>query len=79
MDKRDQPTVWIHPVTGEYRIPGRNDIAMPLRYKMLGYEEKRFNSYFEHQTWMKSKGLINHAAEGIPVHEDALKKNRWGY
>ena len=75
----DKPVIYIHPVTGEYRIPGRNDTDMPLRYKMLGFERKEFSSYFEHQRWMRSKGLINHAAEGIPVHEDALKKNNWGY
>lgn len=79
MHYKDQPVVWIHPVTGEYRIPGRNDIEMPLHYKMRGFEEKRFESYFEHKQWMKSKGLVNHAAEGIDVTSDALGKNRWGY
>ena len=79
MHPKDRPVIYIHPVTGDYKIPGRNDVEMPLRYKMQGYERREFDSYFEHQRWMKSKGLVNHAAEGIREHEDALGKNRWGY
>lgn len=75
----DQPVIWINPVTGEYRIPGRNDAEMPQHYRDRGFEVRRFNSYFEHVQWMKSKGLINHAAEGIKDDEDALGKNKWGY
>ena len=79
MHYKDRPVLWIHPVTGEYKVPGRNDVEMPLQYKMQGYERREFNSYFEHQQWMRSKGLVNHAAEGISVDRDALGKNRWGY
>lgn len=79
MHKSDQPMIWIHPVTGDYKVPPTNTAEMPLRYRMQGYEERRFNSYWEHQQWMKSKGLVNHRAEGIAVHEDVLKKNKWGY
>lgn len=73
-----KPRIWIHSVTGELRYP-MGDEPMPLRYKMQGYEEKVFESYFEHQRWCKSKGLVNHAAEGIRNDGDILGKNRWGY
>lgn len=74
-----KPRIWIHPVSGELRYP-MADEPMPLRYKMQGYEERVFESYFEHQRWCKDKGLINHAAEGVADHEDVLgRRNRWGY
>lgn len=79
MHSKDRPVIWINPITGEYRIPGRNDIDVPLHYKMRGFERREFNSYWEHKAWMKSKGLVNHAAEGIKEDEDCLKKNKWGY
>jgi hypothetical protein len=72
-----KPRIWIHPVTGEPKFP-MADEPMPDRYKMLGYEEKVFDSYFEHQRWCKSKGLVNHAADGIREGND-IQKNRWGY
>ena len=73
-----KPRIWIHPVSGELRYP-MGDEPMPERYRMRGFEERVFESYFEHQRWCKSKGLVNHAAEGISVTEDALDKNKWGY
>lgn len=79
MHYKDQPMIWIHPVTGDYKVPPTNDVEMPLRYKMQGYEERRFNSYAEHNRWCKSKGLVSHAAEGVRAYEDALGKNKWGY
>lgn len=73
-----KPRIWVHPVNGEPRFP-MGDEDMPLRYRMQGYEEVIFNSYFDHQRWCKSKGLVNHAAEGVLADGDLLGTNRWGY
>lgn len=78
MHSKDRPVIYIHPVTGEIKYPMKGDVEMPLRYKMLGYERREFNSYLEHASWCRSKGLVNHAVEGISVDIDA-QKNRWGY
>ena len=78
MHPKDRPVIYIHPVTGDYKIPGRNDVEMPLRYKMQGYERREFASYHEHAAWCKSKGLVNHAIEGIKEDQD-IQKNRWNY
>jgi hypothetical protein len=77
--KHGKPTVWIHPVTGDYKIPPTDDTVMPLRYRMLGYEVREFHSYHEHQRWMKSKGLVCHATEDVRDDGDLLGKNKWGY
>lgn len=79
MHFKDQPLIWVHPLTGDYKIPPTNDVEMPLRYKMQGYEERRFNSYMEHARWCASKNLVNHASEGVSVDKDALGTNKWGY
>ena len=77
--KVGKPTIWIHPVTGEYKIPMHETDPMPQRYRDQGFERRVFNSYFEHKRWMESKGLICHATEDVPDDGDALGKNRWGY
>lgn len=77
--KYGKPIVWVHPLTGEYRIPPDEDAPMPERYKMQGYEVREFSSYFEHQKWCRDHGLVNHFVEGIKEDQDALNKNRWGY
>lgn len=77
LKKRGKPRVWIHPVLGEPKFP-MGDEPMPLRYKQQGYEERVFESYFEHKQWCKSKGLVNHALEGIKDEDDA-QLSRWGY
>lgn len=79
MHHKDQPMVWEHPVTGEYKIPPSNDAQMPSRYELQGYVERRFSSYYEHAAWCRKHGLVNHQAEGITVDKDALGKNKWGY
>lgn len=79
MHKKDRPVIYIHPVTGDYKVPMKAEVDMPLRYKMLGYERKEFDSYFDHQRWMRSKGLICHKTEDISVDKDALGTNKWGY
>lgn len=76
--KVGKPVMYIHPVTGEYRVPASDEQEMPLRYKMLGYERREFNSYHEHAAWCKSKGLVNHYIEGIGDDKDA-QVSRWGY
>lgn len=76
--KVGKPVVYIHPVTGDYKIPASEEQEMPLRYKMQGYERREFNSYFEHAAWCKSKGLVNHYAEDVRDDGD-VQKNRWGY
>lgn len=79
MHYKDKPVIWLHPVTGDYKIPMHNTDPMPSRYEMAGYIRKEFDSSWEHASWMKKVGLVNHAAEGISVDKDALGKNRWGY
>jgi len=76
--KRGKVVLWIHPISGEYRVPPDDQVEMPLRYRMQGYERKEFNSYFEHMAWMKSKGLVNHATEDVPDDGD-IQRNKWGY
>jgi len=73
-----KPVIWIHPVTGDYKIPPADDCPIPDRYKLQGYERREFNSYFEHSAWCKSKGLVNHYAEDVRDDGD-IQKNRWGY
>jgi len=68
--KNGKPVIYIHPITGDYKVPMEPDAAMPLRYKMQGYERREFNSYFEHNAWCRSKGLVNHYAEGVRNDDD---------
>lgn len=77
--KEGKAVVWLHPITGEYRIPPTDDAPMPSRYELQGFIRKEFNSYFEHQAWCKKVGLRNHAAEDVKDDGDLLKKNAWGY
>lgn len=35
---KERSVVWKHPVTGQIRYPGRNDVPMPERYASIGYE-----------------------------------------
>jgi len=77
--KQGKPVVWLNPITGDYKIPPRDDLPMPSRYELQGYVRKVFDSYFEHQSWMKKVGLVNHAAEDVRNDGDILNRNRWGY
>jgi hypothetical protein len=78
---KEQPRVWekLNPETGqmEYRYPGRADTPMPGYYKDMGFSERRFKSYPEHQRFCKEQGLVNHAAEGVSFsrsHGGAINK-----
>lgn len=77
--KYGNPVVYVHPITGDYRIPLAPDEPMPERYKLQGYERREFTSYLEHQKWCNDHNLVNKYAEGISNEDDILGKNKWGY
>lgn len=60
--EKERAVVYQHPVTGEVRYPGRNDVPMPALYRKQGFERREFNSLRELDSFTKSRGLVNEAA-----------------
>ena len=54
--------VFEHPVTGEVRYPGRNDIPIPQRYADEGFVRKEFPTLASLQSFERSHGVLNDKA-----------------
>lgn len=53
--------VWKHPITGEVRYPGRNDVPMPQRYQRAGYQRHELTSLRALQQFERERGVVNEA------------------
>ena len=58
----ERAVVWKHPVTGQVRYPGRNDVPMPKRYAEQGFERHEMPTLRDVHRLEKQKGVLNEKA-----------------
>lgn len=62
LDARDSVSVYRHPKTKKIVYPGRNDVAMPERYRAQGYERVTMRSLRDIDKFSREHGVVNEAA-----------------
>lgn len=62
VNEKERAVVWEHPLTGEVKYPGRNDVPMPTRYQQQGYQRRELSSLREVERFEKSHGVSSEVA-----------------